>query len=300
MPTSLSVPKPLRHSAALSLIALACSMPAAAGVLYGTDNFNLYTIDKATGAGTLVGSMVGNTSGQNVIDMTSGGGTLYGLVMEQVGNVTQSRIATIDASTGALSFGASISGIVTTSGPARRIDTIAYDATTGTMYGVNNGPNKSLYTIDLATGAATQVGGLSFGSNTELYRSLGIGANGTLYAALLNTNTGSSTLGTIHTGSAAQSLLGQSVQAQIADLAYDFDDGVLYGGGGLMGGTEAQLYGMDTTTGAGNLIGGTTAATLWAGLAVLPAAAQVPEPSSLLLGATAVLGLLAAGRRRRS
>ena len=282
---------------------IAAAAPATAGVLYATNNFDLYTLNQANGSANLVGTINSNTSGRNVIDMAAAGSTLYGLVLEQVGGVTQSRLSLIDAAAATMTDLPLISGIVTTAGPARRIDTIAFHA--GTMYGINNGPNRSLYTINTSTGAATLVAALPSVSNGLVqYRSLSFGAAGVLYAALnnLGDNTVASELVTIDIASGAQTTVGSLAGAVLGDLAYDGDSGILFGGGFETTAlpddqpTVAALFAIDASAGQASLRGGFPAG-LWAGLAVLPSA-SVPEPGTLLLVGLAIVGLLTWQKRR--
>jgi hypothetical protein len=291
---------PLFQAAAAAILS-GVAFHASAGVVYASNSNSLYTLDKTNGSATLVGSMLTAASGRAVIDMTAVGSTLYGLVQQQVGNVVQTNLAMIDANTAAVADLPQISGIVTNSGPARRIDAIAYDATSGRMYGVNNGPDRSLYTIDLTTGAATFVGTLPSVSNQNIqYRSLGFGAGGELFAALITAGSNSaSQLVRLDTTSAAQTLLGASLSDTIADLAYDADDGVFYGGGTRTDATTGDLVStlltINTLTGTAIEVSSGFAGG-WNGLAVVPAA--VPEPGTLLLTALAITGLLAGQRRK--
>ena len=291
---------PLFRAAAAAAL-LGATAQASAGVVYASNNNALYTLSKSDGAATLVGTMLAPTSGRAVIDMTAVGTTLYGLVQQQVGNVLQTNLAVIDATTAALTDLPLINGIVTTSGPARRIDAIAYDAASGRMYGVNNGPDRSLYTLDLLSGAATLVGALPSVSNQNIqYRSLGFGAGGALFAALITAGINSpSQLVQLDPATGAQTLVGPMLADTIADLAYDADDGIFYGGGtrteASTGNTVAAFVTINSLTGAATELSSGFAGG-WNGLAVVPA--TVPEPGTLLLSTLAIAGLLAGQRRK--
>lgn len=284
-----------------SAIAIAALLvgSAQAATLYGTNNTQLYALNTGTGGSTLVTGLQ-LAAGETVIDLTAAGNTLFGLVQQQVGAVLQTRLAEIDRQTGALGSSAFISGIFTNSGPARRIDAIAYDSLSNSFFGVNNGPNRALYRIDAGSGAATWVGALPSVSNANLqYRSLGFDGNGQLYAGIgdISGAGGVSSLVRIDTQTAQQTLLGSTLVAALADLAYDPDLSTLLGGGfspGEAANPTASLFSLNTQSGEATLIG-TGDGGLWAGLAFLPSDNAVPEPDALALAA---LALLVAGRRR--
>ncbi|MGB7749604.1 MAG: DUF4394 domain-containing protein [Verrucomicrobiia bacterium] len=122
----------------------------------------------------------------------------------------------------------------------RGIDWIA-----GTLYGLGN--QNHLYTINPATGAATQVGttfspvlnGIDFGFNagtSQLYVSSDLGQNLTI-----NPITGAATAGPNYTG------------ASIDAMAYDYFNTDFYG----ISADTHDLYAMNPVTGATSLIGPT-------------------------------------------
>jgi hypothetical protein len=127
-----------------SLIALEVDT---AGQLWGLgyNDRNLYQIDKATGATTLVG----NTGVSSTMDLAfDSTGVLY----STVGN----RLYTLDLTTGASTLVLTLTGIQ--GGSVMGIMFDRFD----TLYATNYVSGAELYTINLATGAATVVGETGF------------------------------------------------------------------------------------------------------------------------------------------
>lgn len=115
------------------------------GVLYGTNNSSLYSIDVSTGAATLIGSFGGPT---NMKALTYDGGTnlLYG-----VDDSTLS-LYTINVGTGAAT-------LVGTTGPLTpNIYDVYVDPGTGQMFGIgSSGSSPSFFSINKTTGVASLV-----------------------------------------------------------------------------------------------------------------------------------------------
>src|SRR6266568_3695436 len=211
--------------------------------LYGAGAFGeLFTIDLTTGAGTFVGtlpfgSQAGSTEivfnnttrrawtqfspsaavGGEEFDITTGAGignpigtagafnglewvssTLYGTMITGFGGPSQLR--TLDPFAGTSTLIGS-----TGMGP---IPGLAYDQTSGTMYGITGGNGSgggaigNLVTINLTTGAATIVGSVGFNAG-----SLEFGPDGNLYAGSTN---GLGSLYRINKTSGAATLIGQT------------------------------------------------------------------------------------------
>jgi len=102
---------------------------------------------------------------------------------------------------------------------------------------------KGLYTIDIATGASTQVG--AFGTGAGL-NDLAFGTDGTLYG------TDNVSLFEISTTTGEASLIGDYVSTtQIEGIAVDPTTGILYG----IGWQVSDLYSIDTGSGVATLLG---------------------------------------------
>jgi DNA-binding beta-propeller fold protein YncE len=159
---------------------------------------SLITIDRTTGAGTLVGDLRPDTETAGDITFTPDG-ALFGWLQP-----TSNDLATIDKSTGAASIVGN-SGITTVgSGLASSPDGVLYHAA------LDDGP---LWTINRATGAATVVADLN-GTESLQIPGLSFDAAGTLFGAWLDygsTGPRPSRLLTIDTFTGALTFLGPSV-----------------------------------------------------------------------------------------
>ncbi len=130
----------------------------------GSDgSFTFYTIDPTTGASLGSVSTAAAFNGMEFVN-----GVLYAAAI--TGGNGPSNLVTVDPATGVLTtIGA------TGFGP---ISGLAYDSSTGIMYGVTGGNNSgNLITLNLSTGAGTlvaatgqdKIGSIRFGSNGVLY-----------------------------------------------------------------------------------------------------------------------------------
>jgi hypothetical protein len=130
------------------------------GVIYGTGARNdsgLYTIDPATGAGTLIGTP---GSGTHSLVWSPDGGTLYGVSLGALGEIYPS--------TGEFTYLVSAPDFV---------HGLAFQPGTGTPYAVVGRFSGALYTVDPGTGAFNFVASLS-----RAYLSLEFLPDGTLLA----------------------------------------------------------------------------------------------------------------------
>jgi hypothetical protein len=259
---------------AMFVAAFLCLVPSASAddfAYAGSSSGEFGTMDLSTGVFTAEGN-----SGQ----------TLAGLAVAD-GSIFASSYHTAD---GTLFEVNPATGGLTTIGTATGIDYDDFGSTTTGLYAVSEGATQDLYSIDPTTGAATLIGptGLGYGS----WRGLSTNSS-TLYFAdgadlyTLNTTTGAATLVGAFGGSAEMGVL----------LT---EDGVLYGGDD----TENTLDTIDPTTGAAT--GGPSPSASFDGsfygLAPYPVPTGVvsatPEPSSFLLLATGLAGLLWMARHK--
>ncbi len=151
--------------------------------------------DPATGTNTIINGT--GTAGDNVVKLTWNAGVLYA-----IGDSTRgSRLYTIDPSTGVYTS----AGSVRVGSAAGQLfpdnGDLAFHPTTGVLYANGNRPGgvggTSLYTIDLATRIATQVGVITTTvTQASLTFAAGVlysgGGGGTFYS--VNTATGAGTL----------------------------------------------------------------------------------------------------------
>ncbi len=166
------------------------------GVTGGDDPFNpgvLITINKTTGAGTLVGDLFGG-SAVNDITFTSDG-TLYGWSRNAGGLVT------IDLTTGV----ATVVALGLGGGFGNGIAASSADV----LFFTGNGDSGDLVTVDRATGATTTVATLNGGTGIPINA---LAFNGsTLFGSRSGNGSVASDLITIDTTTAAITVVGPSV-----------------------------------------------------------------------------------------
>lgn len=257
----------LRLLALLVLVCLA-TVPLVADQDYvATSNGSFVQYDTLTGAYTVLG-----TNSTVLYGLGYSGGVLYANDSGASPNV---GFYIVNPANGALTTVGNISGATSGTGG------MTAPMGGGTIYFFDH--SNQLFTINPSTAAATTVGSLGF--TVAGAWDICFAANGQLYA------TSNGFFYQIDTTTGAATLLGDS-GAQLQGLAPG--EGTLYGFSGT------SMYSIDlsdgaltfvrnTPSGLGNFENGTTVVT-----------STTPEPGTLLLLGTGVLGLLGAVRRRVS
>lgn len=135
------------------------------------DESRLMILDPATGLGTPIGDIGAETTGLAFQPLTN---VLYGSTAQIVsGTISPRALIRIDQATGAGTE-------VGLHGTSRPLADLAFDRTTGILYGWQANDSGDLYTVNLMTGAATLVGesglmdltggnGLTFGPGNQLF-----------------------------------------------------------------------------------------------------------------------------------
>lgn len=118
----------------------------------GCELTSLYTIDPATGAATLVGP-----TGLSLAALASANNRLYAATID---NIDETYLVELDPATGAV---LDTIGLIDSLqfGTCGHVSDMTFDSTNGIMYCVSrfcNGPDGRLGTIDLTTGARTDIG----------------------------------------------------------------------------------------------------------------------------------------------
>ena len=264
----------LRTLAAVGL-ALGLAHGAAASTLYGStfSASSLFSVDQSTGALTSIGAM-----GAVIGDMTSNtsAGIVWGIGLS---GEFANQLYTVNTATGAAGSPLAITGV------QGQITSIAYDGVTGTMFGNTTagfGGADALYSIDLSTGVATQIGAIGI---SNVY-ALGF-AGGALYGV----SDVSKNLVSISTATGVGSNIGATGLGFVFDIAARPEDGVMFASDS---GNNA-MYTVDLATGATTLVGAFGSSQNIAGLAFV---GEVPEPSTYVLMIAGLLGLGWIARRR--
>ena len=253
------------------LAGLVASTPSAraASIYIESSGTTLYGVDSDTGASSLIGSY--GVTGV-LAQAFSPNGTLYAIF--NAGSAL-AHLATVDIHTGAATPIGSSAGVP--------LEAMAF-APDGTLYAGNFNTNN-LYTINVSTGAATLVGALGFTgimdmawdpANSTMYAIASLCAGSSLYSINLAT-----AAGTLVTGIASDNcLMALAVDSANRLLATDF-------------GTASPLFQIDPANGNLTNLGNTRLVSTMGA-----AAAPAPEPSSILLFVTGLIGLARAGRGR--
>ncbi|MEX2243750.1 MAG: PEP-CTERM sorting domain-containing protein [Fimbriimonadaceae bacterium] len=260
----------IRSLAATALVAVGC-VAFSQGTMYVIDSSRaLSTVDIATGAKTLVGTVSSNAGTTGGLAWDNATGTMY------LTSTSLDSLFTLDLNTlTATLVGAYGDSTVVMHG-------LEWDSSAGVLYGASGvSANNNLYRVSTTTGAATLVGNVGLTSFNNLGFHSGTGV-------MYMTHGGNDSLYTLNTATATPTLIGPlNGPTNPHGLAYNQDDGRMY----LIDSATDNFYWLDLATGNANLIGSMGSGNLL-GMAYVP----VPEP-----GTMAVLGLgaLALMRRRK-
>jgi hypothetical protein len=266
-------------------------------VLLGTTGgvgTTLYRINPNTGGATAVGALVdssGHFYSVTGLAFDNVTGILYGSTSNRSATASNSLVA-INPLTGRVTF---IGSFVTSNGT---MADLTFDTTTATLYGTGS-VDGNLYSINMATGAATAVGSAGFPPNST--SGLGVAANsaGQIFGAptgasgpLVQYNKTDGSVTTVATLSGAPFSSGA-----IGAMAFN-SGGTLYGlNQSTSGSRPVDLVTIDTVTGVVTDIGA-TASLMDAIVFITP----VPEPTTIgmmFLGSGCLAALTALRRRRR-
>jgi hypothetical protein len=272
----------------LGMLSLAGPVQAALYAARGAGSAGeLYILDPATGS---VLTDIGPTN-----DVAGGNYGITGLAFSSTTGVLYASAANKSAGPGSLLTINPATGLVTLVGsfglPAGNTMTdLAFDPTSGKLYGISSTGGSNLYTVSLATGAATQVApsGITFTEGGGI----AVNSTGVIYATPIpgdfgtyNATTGAYT----NIGGGAPVVTGsQGFQA----LAFD-PNGALYGIN-LGTGKATHLVKFDPATGTVTDVG--PSVTALDSLAFSPA--PVPEPGTVGLSVIGSAALALVRRRR--
>jgi hypothetical protein len=279
---------------ALFLLALGQTVQAA--VLYGATASGspgqLYTIDAATGA--LVQSIgpLNDILGTNYPITGMAFHPTTGVLYGSTGNNPSSTAGTfvsIDPATALVTvIGLFNAGPTNSGGTPSTMGDIAFDAA-GNLYGVGTIGGPQLYSINIATGQATVIGGTGLTSTTG--GGVAVSSGGVIYGTPT-----ASRFGTYDSGTGAFTNITNPTKpgGGGAYAALEFGPGgLLYGLNSAPGSPPpTYLVAIDQVTGAVTSLGQSVQA--------LDAIAyRVPEPSALMLMAASGLAVIGVSRRRK-
>jgi len=240
------------------------------GVSFATSQ--LFSVDTATGQGTLIGPLGGPTNGPvSPFGLAAVGNQLF-----TFDSVTD-QIRLLDPTNGSFqrSFDIGIGPVLGQGGLAFQNSTVGFLTSTLDATSPDLTPMNNLFRFDIASGTSTRVGltsapieALAFGPDGTLF---GLGKlNGNLYR--IDTTTGATTL----VGNT-----GVDVGSPIGALSFGPN-------GTLFATLDDKLFTLNLTTGAATAVGSIdpfddTGFSSISGLAIVASPLAVPEPASVLL-----------------
>lgn len=245
-----------------------------------TNNQELISVDAMTGQGTLIANIgpIGSISAPDFggLAFDPGRGKIFAVDISSVDPATNSRrLVSIDPASGAATIVGPL-GLNISASQFANIQGLAFDSSTGTLFGSTFGGDSQLLSIDTANGEATPIGSLGlpgagiFGMTVDT-------SSSTLNGVLVDSGF---QLGTVDPLTGVTSAIGPV--GSVTGLAYDRSTDTLYG-------VDANtLVRINRTTGASVPIGSGIG---FVGILGLTSTA-VPEPtSSLILALTAFAGV---------
>lgn len=257
--------------------------PRLANTLY---SFTLNNFPTQTTRGVTASSVFG-------VDFNPAGTTLYGVTGSA--GVPASTLGTINTTTGAFTAISALSGL----GAGENATGLTIHPRTGVAYLSTFGTTAQLYTLNLATGAATLVGSMG----TDIMIDIAMNCGGQLFAHSITTDS----LFSVNPATGAATLIGaHGLAANFAQgMDFDNEDGTLYafiytGGGTNRFGTFNLGTGAFTSLATDNPLGEYEGAVpTLCPAEIAPVAAPVNNPMGMILLGLMLVGIGAFATTRR-
>lgn len=246
------------------LVMLPCTLLAAPIIYVDDVSGNLGTVDVATGSATVIGNM-----GHVMTDIAfAPNGDLYA--------VTFTDLYRVNTTTGASTF---IGSLGTPLG-----ENALVFGTNGTLYAAST-TSTNLYSVNTTTGQATVLGNIGYFSAGDL----AFDASGKFYMS-----SSTNQLIGINTSTFAGTAIGSIGYSNVYGLAFG-PDGNMYG----VSGTDVFTINLSTGAGSSPAVNfGGQGLNIAYGSSFYGESAPVPEPGTMLLLGSGLVGLVGYGRRR--